>query len=831
MDGEVRLNEKASTGTSVGDALGDGRIMPHFRSILTAIASESDPTVLVERMIISLRSLLGLKSAVLWFEDHESSEPHVGWKTCAVGDEFAGIDGDLSERYRSLFVDSNLFCSNGYFSRSADIQKSSSRENDAPCPVWSKGDLLGIIVEGRTGKPVVHLVSCGEDGEPLPCCDDVDAAQLLLQMFGLELERGRERVSIVRDSDRMVRRTDMLEDILNIASSVVSERDLRKVSEMVLSSVASLFDFQRVTLVIYDEGIAAFKWVALYGYPEQTVKRTLARTIPTDVILEDLRESRKIGRTTFFIPMEDVPKRNLEYFVNPHEFEGSKRPREEGEFRDGDSLPFALYDSTGRVVGVIYPAAPKDGRIPDSDTIEIIEVFASLAEVAIENARLSHEKEVALRLSSLRTEQLSRIFDITSNILYLRDIDEMLEDVLKTLAHLLGIKRMVLPLRGEDGQQFDVRAVYGFDVERAEAIKKTSYPSDRIETISEMDLHRSLDSSVLWCKKVGRMTYYVPAESVRLEPWEMIYYPEPDLLKLPRKSKEYWHELDYLDTLIFDSQGKTVAYLEILKPRDDRIPDRETIEIIEIFASLVGISLENAHMVQGHIVSRRNAEFYTDLLSHDIKNFNQAILGYLDILKSTIASLDQEVYIDKIMDQVMNISKLAADVRTMSRITWSDSKLAKTDLGKVLLESIQSVEQYYLNRKIVFKKDMSAGPCYVKADELIRELFVNILTNAIKYDSSDPVEIEISMTPSEDEGIDRIVVSVTDKGRGVPDDLKLEIFQRFSRAPTKKGSGLGLYLVKTLTSKYGGRVWAEDRVAGDHTKGAVFRVELPMLKE
>ena len=813
------------------DASVDGRIVPHFRSILAAITSKSDPTVLVERLIASLKLLLGIKSAVLWFEDHESSDPNSEWKMCAVGDEFANIDGDLSERYRSLFVESNMFCPNGYFSGSADIRKSQSLENGGPRPVWSKGDRVGLIVEGRKGKPVVHLVASGLEGDPLPCCDDVDAAQLLLQMFGLDLERGRERMSIVRDSDRMARRTDMLEDILNIASSVVSERDLRKVSEMVLSSVASLFGFQKVTLVIYDEGLAAFKWMALYGYPEQTVKQASTRTIPIDIILDDLRESRKIGRTTFFIPMEDLSKRSLEYFVNPHEFEGSTKPREKGEFRDGDSLPFALYDSTGRVAGVIYPAAPMDGRIPDPDTIEMIEVFASLAEVAIENARLSHEKEVALRLSSLRTEQMSRIFDITSNILYLRDIDEMLEDVLKTLAHLLGIKRMVIALRGEDGQRFEVRAVYGYEGEQAEAVKKTSYSVYPIESIADLSQHRSLDPSVLWCKKVGRMTYYIPAESVRLEPWEMIYYPEPDLLKLPRKSKEYWHELDYLDTLIFNSQGKTVAYLEILKPRDDRIPDRETIEIIEIFASLVGISLENASMVQGHVVSRRNAEFYTDLLSHDIKNFNQAILGYLDILKSTMASPDQNVYISKIVDQVMNINKLAADVRTMSRITWSGGKLAKIDLGKVLLDSIQSVEQYYMNRKIIFKQNINTGQSYVKADELIRELFVNILTNAVKYDSNDPVEVEISMTPSVDEEANRLVVSIADRGRGVPDNLKQEIFQRFSRAPKMKGSGLGLYLVRTLTTKYGGRVWVEDRVEGDHSKGAVFRVELPVFRE
>ena len=61
----------------------------------------------------------------------------------------------------------------------------------------------------------------------------------------------------------------------------------------------------------------------------------------------------------------------------------------------------------------------------------------------------------------------------------------------------------------------------------------------------------------------------------------------------------------------------------------------------------------------------------------------------------------------------------------------------------------------------------------------------------------------------------------------VPDDLKDEIFERFNRAPKKKGTGLGLHIVKTLATRYHGKVWVEDRVRGDHTKGAVFRVELP----
>ena len=148
-------------------------------------------------------------------------------------------------------------------------------------------------------------------------------------------------------------------------------------------------------------------------------------------------------------------------------------------------------------------------------------------------------------------------------------------------------------------------------------------------------------------------------------------------------------------------------------------------------------------------------------------------------------------------------------------------------MGRTLLDSITGVQQYYLTRNIVFHQSVEVGLYHTMADDLIRELFVNILTNAVKYDPSNPVEIDVSVERIESHLGHRLVVSVADHGRGVPDDLKDEIFERFNRAPKKKGTGLGLHIVKTLATRYHGKVWVEDRASGDHTKGAVFRVELP----
>ena len=74
------------------------------------------------------------------------------------------------------------------------------------------------------------------------------------------------------------------------------------------------------------------------------------------------------------------------------------------------------------------------------------------------------------------------------------------------------------------------------------------------------------------------------------------------------------------------------------------------------------------------------------------------------------------------------------------------------------------------------------------------------------------------------------MVSVEDNGPGIPDNLKEKIFNRLQRGETlARGMGLGLYLVKSLVDSYHGRVWVEDRVAGDHTKGSRFVVMLPAI--
>jgi len=118
-----------------------------------------------------------------------------------------------------------------------------------------------------------------------------------------------------------------------------------------------------------------------------------------------------------------------------------------------------------------------------------------------------------------------------------------------------------------------------------------------------------------------------------------------------------------------------------------------------------------------------------------------------------------------------------------------------------------------------------AGMSVRGSAEDLRTAVFNVLDNAIKY-SGDDVDVRVRLdTPNEK----RIVLSVQDHGVGIPpDDLK-SIFKRFYRVSHRslghvKGTGLGLFIVKSIAEKHGGKVFATSEGEGE---GATITMELP----
>jgi len=118
----------------------------------------------------------------------------------------------------------------------------------------------------------------------------------------------------------------------------------------------------------------------------------------------------------------------------------------------------------------------------------------------------------------------------------------------------------------------------------------------------------------------------------------------------------------------------------------------------------------------------------------------------------------------------------------------------------------------------------------VKGDaEELRAAVSNLIDNAIKY-SEDDINVSVELAETDN---DKIVVRVTDRGIGIPRGYLDQIFKRFYRPPRRisvkvKGTGLGLFIVRSVVNKHGGKTYAESAGEG---MGSTFTIQLPRVNE
>ncbi len=225
------------------------------------------------------------------------------------------------------------------------------------------------------------------------------------------------------------------------------------------------------------------------------------------------------------------------------------------------------------------------------------------------------------------------------------------------------------------------------------------------------------------------------------------------------------------------------------------------------------------------------AEMYLDLMGHDINNMNQIGIGYLEEALETLKLSDDERFLlTRPLRALNNSSQLIDNVRKLQAIKEGGIKLKPMDVHATLEEVITRYSRMP-GREVTINNRAATG-CTVTANDLLKDVFSNIIGNAIKH-SEGPVTIDVGLERIEQsDGRKCCRVTIDDNGPGIPDEVKGKIFTRFKRGPTKaSGKGLGLYLVRTLTESYGGCVRVEDRVPGDHTKGARFVIEIPSCEK
>lgn len=228
--------------------------------------------------------------------------------------------------------------------------------------------------------------------------------------------------------------------------------------------------------------------------------------------------------------------------------------------------------------------------------------------------------------------------------------------------------------------------------------------------------------------------------------------------------------------------------------------------------------------------AKSRAELYLDLMSHDINNMNQVGLGFLELLFDSprLGAAEREL-LTKSMGSLESSTRLIQNVQKLQKIRSGEMRDQEMDLGEIL----ERVRSYYTRLQCGGHINYQpVSDCKVMANGLLFDVFSNLVGNAIKHsiEKGHP-EVTIRLDKVREIGKVYCRVAVEDMGPGIPDELKTQVFNRLRRGHTKAmGKGIGLYLVKSLVESYDGKVWVEDRVPGDHTKGTRFVVLLPAVE-
>ena len=227
-----------------------------------------------------------------------------------------------------------------------------------------------------------------------------------------------------------------------------------------------------------------------------------------------------------------------------------------------------------------------------------------------------------------------------------------------------------------------------------------------------------------------------------------------------------------------------------------------------------------------------NANFYKDLFAHDMNNILNSILLSTELISN---SPQKPENMDKIYE-IFNIIKesgnrgarLISNVQKLSSVEQSDIIFNKININPILKEAISFIKNNFQNRDINIQVETFSEEIYLNTNELLLDVFENILTNAVKYNRNDRIEVLIKISEIMTDGKVFVKLEFLDNGIGIEDSGKEKIFEVGNREyKGNRGMGFGLSLVKKIVESYGGKIMVEDKVQGDYSKGCNFIVLIP----
>jgi signal transduction histidine kinase len=283
----------------------------------------------------------------------------------------------------------------------------------------------------------------------------------------------------------------------------------------------------------------------------------------------------------------------------------------------------------------------------------------------------------------------------------------------------------------------------------------------------------------------------------------------PDHISLLRTMHLYWLWIVHLYIIVV-----LLAFYSIYVHRYNKLLKQEISERRNMEHKLQHYAAELKH-------SNEMKDLFADIMRHDLINPAVIINSYAEILLEMETDAKKFQYLKSLYSSNQKLMELIEDAASFTKLDSIDSiYLERMDLSFIITNVVESM-RLQISEKNALVSFSPSGPFIANINPLVEQVFVNFLSNALKYGPQNGrIDIEIT-----DAG-DSWKVCFADEGEGIPEEFKEAIFERFKRLERGaiKGSGLGLAIAKRIVELHNGELGVTDNPI---IKGSIFWATFP----
>jgi len=440
--------------------------------------------------------------------------------------------------------------------------------------------------------------------------------------------------------------------------------------------------------------------------------------------------------------------------------------------------------------------------------IELLEIFAQEAVIALENVRLFQELQTRTNELARSVEELKALGEVSQAVSSTLDLQTVLTTIVERAVQLSGTEAGAIYEFDEATQEFHLRATRGVSEEF-------------VETIRESRIRLGGDALV---SRAAARREAVGVPDILDEP----AYPLREIMR-----RAGFRALLAVPLL---REDRIIGGL-VVRRREPGEFQEGTVNLLQTFATQSVLAIQNARLFREieeksrrlEAASRHKSEFLANM-SHELRTPLNAIIGFSEVLLERMfgeVNAKQVEYLEDILSSGQHLLSLINEILDLSKVEAGrmELDLISFDLPQTLENALTLVRERATRRGIALELavDERLGT-FVGDERKIRQVLLNLLSNAVKF-TPEGGRVNVAAAP----GDGAVRIAVSDSGIGIAPEDQGAIFEEFRQVGTgsaqkQEGTGLGLTLAKKFVELHGGTIWVESELG----KGSTFTFTLPL---